>query len=162
MPYWLGGDSIDAERFPGKDQETQYIQTIHHVDRLLKRTSDIVMNDSVPAALFYYSDHGEVIGKGHGFVNNITADETLSQFSVPLICIMNDAAKEIVTKEIFEKYYDPEMQSISAQNLINIISETIGYNVNDDFVEQSIENGRYIYHVDTKCYYYKDMLKGDK
>lgn len=162
MPYWIGSDSLDIEYFPGKDNETQYLRTIHHVDRVLEKVANIVMNDSVPAALFYYSDHGEIIGKGHGFVNNVTPEEMLNQFSVPIISFMNDAAKEIVKDDTFKKYFDPEMQKISSQNMINIISETIGYNINDNFVKQSIENGRYIYHVDTKCYYYKDMLKGDK
>lgn len=162
MPYSNGADSLDIIKLPGKDIESQYIKTIHHVDRLLEKVYNIIINDTVPSALFYYSDHGEILGKGHGFVNNVSTEEMHDQFSVPIIAIMNNAAKDIVTKTTFDKFYDTEIQKISTQNIINIISESIGYNLGDNFVRQSIENGRYIYHVDTKCYYYKDLLEGNK
>lgn len=157
--YTNGADSIDIQTFPEKDIETQYIRTIHHTNRLLKDAYEVVVNDTVPAALFYFSDHGEIIGKGHGFVNNVSEEDMINQFTVPIICFRNEAAKEIVTKDIFDKYYDHEMQSISTQNIINIISEAIGYNISDNFAKKSIEDGRYIYHVDTKSYHYKDLYK---
>lgn len=158
IPYSNGSDSIDIKKFPGKGTKNEYIRTIHHVDRVIEKVYNIVKNDTVPSALFYFSDHGEAPGKGHGVVSNVTPDEIEEQFSVPLICIINDAAKGIVTNSVFEKFYDKETQKVSTQNVISIISECIGYDLNDSFVEQSIEDGRYIYHEDTQ-YYYKDIIK---
>lgn len=158
MPYTNGADSIDISQFPETDLENQYIRTIHHVDRIIESVYNIVKNDTVPAALFYFSDHGEILGKGHGFVNNVTREDMFDQFSVPIIAIKNEAAMNIVTNNILENYYDTEMQKISTQNMINIISECIGYDLSKDFIKESVLDGRYIYHVDTKCYYYKDLL----
>lgn len=162
MPYKDGADEVDIKSIQGENIVTQYIRTIHHTDRMLEKVYNIMANDSVPSAIFYYSDHGEIIGKGHGFDKNITTQEMHNQFFVPVIAITNDAAKDIVTDSSFQRYFDKEIQSISTQNIINIISESIGYYPNLDFVQQSIEDGRYIYHVDTKCYYYKDLLTGRK
>lgn len=159
MPYKYGADSLDIARFPDNDVETSYLRTIHHVDRLLHKVYNIVKNDTVPAALFYYSDHGELIGRGHGILNDVTPEENRTQFTVPVISIMNDAAAGIVNDKIFKEYYSPEINGISTQNFINIVSESMGYDYSKEFIEKSIENGRYIYHIDTKCYQYKDLVE---
>lgn len=158
-PYPDGADRIDIEKFPGEGIDIQYIRTIHHVDRFIHKIYDIVQNDTVPATLFYYSDHGELIGRGHGFINDVTPEQNLIQFGVPIIAIGNEAAKDILKAETFKRYYDAETKAINTHNMVNIIAETIGYNLDNNFVEQSVNDGHYIYHVDAKCYYYKELVE---
>lgn len=152
-------DSIDVEKFMGNYKEVEYIRSIHHVDRFLRQAYDLIRNDTVPAALFYYSDHGELIGRGHGFISNLTTEDNRAQFEVPIIAIRNEAAKKIVTDEVFKKYYDARIQAINTHNMINIISECIGYELEDDFIKHSVEDGQHIYHVDARNYLYKDLIK---
>lgn len=133
-------DKVDAEAIPGdKSLVNEYDRSIHHTDRVLYRIYDVMQQDST-AVFFHFSDHGEILGKGHGPWKNGVA-----QFDIPFVTI-NRHTPEI--DAVVARYLDPETRFINNSSTIYILAEMIGYFIPQKFVEQSIEDGRYVRHAD--------------
>jgi glucan phosphoethanolaminetransferase (alkaline phosphatase superfamily) len=142
-------DKTDAEAIPGnKSLVNEYDRSIHHTDRVLRKIYNVMQQDST-AVFFYFSDHGEILGKGHGPWKNGRA-----QFDIPLLTI-NRHAPQIDT--VMEKYLDPKTGLVNNSSTIYVLAEIMGYFIPPKYVDQSIEDGRYVRHADRSHSLYADV-----
>ncbi|MDR2948168.1 MAG: lipid A phosphoethanolamine transferase [Prevotella sp.] len=134
-------DKTDAEAIPdsGSSLQTDYDRSIHHTDRVLHAIYDIMQQDST-AVFFHFSDHGEILGKGHGPWKN-----GIAQFEIPLITIQKNAEK---ISSVMEKYLDTDTKLINNSSTIYILAEMMGYTIPEKMIEKSILEGRYVRHSD--------------
>jgi len=58
---------IDSES-PLKDIEVSYLSSIHHTDSIVDSVFSYIDSTPDQDLAIYFSDHGEVIGKGHGLI----------------------------------------------------------------------------------------------
>lgn len=142
-------DLKDVQAIPGENSLlNHYDRSIHHTDRVLHAIYDIMRQDST-ALFFHFSDHGEIIGKGHGPWKN-----GIAQFDIPLITISKQADN---IDTVMQKYTEPEKNVINNSNTIFILAEMMGYNVSQKLVEKAISDGRYVRHADQSYSFYSDV-----
>ncbi len=142
-------DLKDVQAIPGENSLlNHYDRSIHHTDRVLHAIYDIMQQDST-ALFFHFSDHGEIIGKGHGPWKN-----GIAQFDIPLITISKQADN---IDTVMQKYTEPEKNVINNSNTIFILAEMMGYNVSQKLVEKAISDGRYVRHADQSYSFYSDV-----
>ncbi|CAH9018638.1 hypothetical protein NURINAE_01044 [Candidatus Nitrosacidococcus sp. I8] len=65
IPYGDKYDSIDRKSLPNADE---YDWSVHKTDRVIKEIVDILDTQPYRYSLFFASDHGELIGQGHGML----------------------------------------------------------------------------------------------
>lgn len=132
-----------------------YDRTIHHTDRVIGLLYNTIVNklDTKVASsslVFYFSDHGEIINKGHGFL-----DKDMDQFMIPFVVIpYNDT---IDTNRIIDKYLVDGR--LNTTNFNYILSEVMGYKISEKGIEKAKNDGLYYYHVDGKTYLFNDIKK---
>lgn len=102
---------------------------------MLKGIYSLMKTDSTAVAL-YFSDHGEVIGKGHSM-------GWMQDYIVPFLVLSSDTTV-VNSKDIVKKYIDEETDLINTSSVIYIISEILGYKVSDKLVEKSKNDGKYV------------------
>lgn len=142
-------DKIDAEAIPGdKSLVNEYDRSIHHTDRVLREIYNVMQQDST-TVFFHFSDHGEILGKGHGPWKN-----GIAQFDIPLLTINKHAEK---IDSVVNKYIDPQTRLISNASTIYILAEMIGYIIPQKYVDQAIEDGKYVRHADHSYSPYADV-----
>lgn len=129
-------DDIDKQQIPGNDIKTHYDRSIHHTDRVLHKIYDLMQANDDNALMYYFSDHGEVIGKGH-------AMGWQQDYRVPLLAITTDSCS-VDSKQIIEKYRDQESGLINTLSTIYIVAEMLGYNVPDSLTYKAVDNGKYV------------------
>jgi glucan phosphoethanolaminetransferase (alkaline phosphatase superfamily) len=134
-------DKRDAEAIPssGSTLQTDYDRSIHHTDRVLREIYNVMQEDST-AVFFHFSDHGEILGKGHGPWKN-----GIAQYDIPLITI-NKNADRINT--VMEKYLEPGTRRINNSSTIYVLAEMMGYIIPQKYIDKSISDGRYVRHAD--------------
>ncbi len=133
-------DAEDAQAIPGDNSlKNEYDRSIHHTDRILREICKVMQQDST-AVFLHFSDHGEILGKGHGPWKNGVA-----QFDIPFLTIKRNAPR---IDSVMDKYLDPETKLINNSSTIYILAEMMGYIIPRKYVEQSIEDGRYVRHAD--------------
>lgn len=144
-------DSIDDHDIPeSKDKMTRnYDCSIHHTDRVLRNIYKTMKNDK-SSVLIYISDHGELIGLGHGF--NKAGHE---QFEVPFISINNSTTP---TDSIIRQYVDTQSNLINISNITPIVAEIMGYRIPDDYKKKQIIEGQYVLHSNGKVYPYSEII----
>ena len=154
MPYEYRSDSIDEKAIPLHTTEniTKYDRTIHYTDRVLKDIYEYSVRNDEQSLIYYFSDHGECIGKGHGFMN-----EGVEQFEIPLIVLDNNSG--VAVDSVINKYIQPQFDVVNNVNSVCILSEILGYTVSDTTIESALENGQYIYHVDGRPYLFNELIK---
>lgn len=152
MPYEYRSDSIDdkAIQLHTTENITKYDRTIHYTDRVLKEIYEYSLRNDENSLIYYFSDHGESIGKGHGFMN-----EGIEQFEIPLIIINNNSG--IAVDSIVNKYNQPEIDVINNVNSVYILSEVLGYKVEEGLLNSALNDGQYIYHVDGRPYLFNGL-----
>lgn len=126
-----------------------YIRTIHHTDRFIGEVYNIIKKDNIPSCIFYYSDHGECIGEGHGQINR-----SKDQFEIPFVLIPYKMSFPV--DSIANKYVDKESGLINSISTINILAEIMGYTVSDTLVNKTLEESKYIYFSGHKPFIYLD------
>lgn len=142
--YKDGYDSIDAAHLPYNEELSQdvndYNRTIHHTDRLIKEAHEL-MGEDQDAVLIYFSDHGEVVGKGHGMSYG------RNQIEIPLFTINKSS---IDLDNLVKKYtYQQEnKEAVNSLAFFYIISELLGYQVSQEGIEHAIEESKYVYFSD--------------
>ncbi|WP_236263885.1 phosphoethanolamine transferase [Dysgonomonas sp. Marseille-P4677] len=142
-------DETDKQAIPGDNSlKTHYDRSIHHTDRVLNKIYDTMQQDST-AIFYYFSDHGEIIGRGHGPWKNGVA-----QFDIPLITIEKNTDK---LNTIVNKYVDPETKLINNSSTTLILAEILGYYIPQKYIEQAIEDGKYVRHADQSYSLYSDV-----
>ncbi|WP_221409244.1 phosphoethanolamine transferase [Dysgonomonas alginatilytica] len=146
-------DDVLAKSFP-EDRKgfLSYDKTIHHTDRVVKSLYDNIVSrkDSTSSLVYYYSDHGEIIETGHGFLNH-----GIEQFLIPFIAIPHNF--QFSWQDMINRYLNNgEFNSV---NFINIFAQSIGYSLSDEFADRAKSDGPYYYHVDRKVYNFNDIKK---
>lgn len=140
-------DKVDVESIEGDGVIVDYNRTIHHTDRVLEALYNTVKDDK-SSVIAYFSDHGEIIGKGHGFL-----EEGTEQFEIPMITIHQNYPQ---IDSVMTKYQD-EKGRFSSTNVINVLTEIAGYKYSDEYRKQAIENGKSVYHADHQIYIFDDL-----
>lgn len=149
MSYSDKYDDIDTKALPGdKSVLNEYDRSIHHTDRVMEEIYKVAQQDS-SFLICYFSDHGEIIGQGHGI-----SHEKKSQFEIPLVTINNSS---VPIDSIMQRYVDPQSSLINTSSMIYIMSEIFGYTVPAKYVEQAIEDGRSVRHPDWSVSRYSEM-----
>lgn len=128
-------DSIDQKAITGQGVVTDYDRSIFHTDRVLKGIYSLMKTDSSAVAL-YFSDHGEVIGKGHSM-------GWLQDYTVPFLVMSNDTTI-LNSEKVVNKYIDEETNLINTSSIIYIMSEILGYKISEKLVEKSKNDGKYV------------------
>jgi len=142
-------DEKDRKAIPGENSLlNHYDRSIHHTDRVLKEIYNIMQQDST-ALFVHFSDHGEIIGRGHGPWKN-----GIAQFDIPLITINKNAER---IDSVTAKYKEPEKGFINNTNTIFILAEMMGYSIPQKYVDKAIEDGRYVRHADQSYSAYSDV-----
>ncbi|NDW08815.1 sulfatase-like hydrolase/transferase [Dysgonomonas sp. 520] len=135
-------DEIDKNSIPGDDIVADYDRSIHHTDRVFREIYGVMKDDLSSSVIYYISDHGEVIGKGHAF-------GWQQDYRVPVFAISNNT-DVVNTDSIIGKYVDQESQLINTSSSIYILSEILGYKIPQSAVDKSIVDGRYVLDKDFK------------
>lgn len=142
-------DETDIQAIAGdKSLKTHYDRSIHHTDRVLEQIHNIMQQDST-AVFYYFSDHGEIIGRGHGPWKNGVA-----QFDIPLITIEKNTES---LNSIVNKYVDPETKLINNSSTTFILAEILGYQIPAKYTKQAVEDGKYVRHADQSYSPYSDV-----
>lgn len=144
-------DKIDEEALSDHGEYTHYNRSIHHTDRVLSSIYNEIKKKEENIIIFYFSDHGEVINKGHAFLNKYKI-----QYQIPLIVIQNK--KTIDINNIIQKYYNQTSGRLNTSSSSYIISEILGYNVADSLVNKSKADGEYVYQPDGKSIKYDQVI----
>lgn len=143
-------DNIDAEAIPssGSALQTDYDRSIHHTDRVMREIYKVMQQDST-AVFFHFSDHGEILGKGHGPWKN-----GIAQYDIPLITIQKNESR---INFVMDKYIDPVTKLINNSSTIYVLAEMMGYIIPQKYVDKSIEEGRYVRHSDQSYSPYSEI-----
>lgn len=131
-------DNADARAIE-KSNTLDYDRSIHHTDRVLKEIYNVMQQDST-ALLYYFSDHGEIVGKGHGPWKHGRA-----QYEIPIVTINKNLNR---IDSIIPQYIDQTNKTINNSSTIYIIAEAMGYQIPKKYIEQSKEDGQYVRHAD--------------
>lgn len=147
-------DEEDEQLITTKDN-TDYDRTIHHTDRVVNNViSELIkLDDNV--ILFYFSDHGEIVNKGHGL--KFSTDK---QYRVPFIFYQN-GHDPLMIKELIESY----RSSNGYFNLMNtkyIIGRFMGFQISSSLIKQARLEGETVFHADQEVYKFMDIQSGDK
>lgn len=152
LPYEYRADSIDIDAIPlhTTGNITNYDRTIHYTDRVLREIYKYSLKHDEQSLIYYFSDHGEIIGQGHGLMHGGKA-----QFEIPLIVMDNNSG--IAVNEIIDKYIDPQLGVVNSVNTIYILSELLGYKLSENVIDKALVDSKYVYHIDGKYHLYKDI-----
>lgn len=116
LPY-NNFDNIDANTLKSDD----YDLTIHHTDRVINEIYQVAKRKEESFVILYISDHGEIIGEGHGLRKG------KEQYEIPLMAVSNNAQSNACN--LIESYRNNKGYLNGNSNKY-IISELIGYSVN--------------------------------
>ncbi|NDV79155.1 phosphoethanolamine transferase [Dysgonomonas sp. 511] len=142
-------DQTDAETISGNNTVTnQYDRSIHHTDRVLREIYQVMTQDST-ALLLFFSDHGEIVGKGHG-----PWKDGVAQFDIPFVAIENGVQP---TGRIIAKYQDKETGLVNNSNIVYILAEAMGYSIPHRYIEKAVSDGRFVRHADQSFSPYSEI-----
>ena len=149
-------DQVDQEALgivEGREETIEYDRSIHHTDRVLDgldRLIRISEKDSISSVIVYYSDHGEIINKGHGIMK-MDSD----QFKIPFVIIPYNQKADIST--IMEGFL---VGGIFNSNSISYLMAFLsGYNIDEQLLRKSRNEALYYHHVDGCNYKIRDLQK---
>ncbi len=135
-------DSKDEKAIPKSTNDNtfnnidNYDRSIHHTDRVLREIYNSLKGDKNSIAI-YISDHGEIVGTGHGFMK-----EFEDQYSIPLIFFN---FTDIDIDNLVKKYKNSEDENFNTVNLCYILAELMGYQVTPERVKFALENSPFVY-----------------
>ncbi|NHB92022.1 phosphoethanolamine transferase [Photorhabdus cinerea] len=146
----LSSDNIDKNALHKNYPGVEYDRTIHHTDRVLEQIDSIVEKNKTPSIVYYLSDHGEIVNKGHGFIKG-----GKQQVEIPLVIINYNQNKNI--KSLVESYRG-QQGLLNTSSTYQILSELMGYSVPKEIKKIERNESYYIYHVNQIVYPYgKDI-----
>lgn len=159
LPYDVRSDEKDKQAIQLPEDKTgflnDYVRSIHHTDRVIKEVYNILLSTSDDFVILFFSDHGEVLGKNHGFVGE-GADQ---QFPIPILAI--DRSK-LDVHNIVNSYVDPQTKKLNNSNMIYIISELLGYKVSPSIKKSAQQSNDYLYMANCTVDTYSNLLKAKK
>ena len=100
------------------DQAIRYDATIKKTDRIIK---EIIKNITTNSIVIYVSDHGEVIGKGHGL-----ARPSKDQFDVPFFIYDNSEISQKNARHILSL---TNGEIFNTQYTMDFVIKLLGYNI---------------------------------
>jgi len=153
LTYNTRYDKTDKQALSDDYPASDYDRSIHHTDRFLKGFYELIKQDS-SFVFIYLSDHGEIVNKGHGLLN-----EGAAQFEIPFVTINNSKTH---LDSIVNLYKNHEIRMINTSNLVYILSNIIGYNIDNDSIKKHISDGKYIFHSDMNTYLFENIKKDDR
>lgn len=109
-----------------------YDLTIRHTDNVIARLYDEVASVTDDYIFIYTSDHGEIVGKGHGF------SKGADQFLIPFLYKSGNPSYGC---EFIEKYRNQDGWLSGLMNKY-ILSELLGYSLNPVIVESDKQHDR--------------------
>lgn len=137
-------DKTDTEALGDTGEFVKYDKTIHHTDRVIQNLHSYISGyENANSIILYYSDHGEVVNKGHGFFTNQTV-----QFRIPFVAISIENQLDI--DAITKKYSTTDY--FNTLNLNYVLAELMGYSVDEKAIAKARKDGSLVYHVDGKAY----------
>ncbi len=145
-------DERDVEAIVGDGMVVDYDRTIHHTDRVLESVYNTIKDDE-SSVMLYFSDHGEIVGKGHGFLN-----EGAEQFEIPFVTFNKNYSRI----DTIVNSYQSEDGFVSGINVINILNEVVGYTYTDEYRKQAVEDGGSVHHVDNQSYRFDEIKRQRK
>lgn len=140
----------DAEAIPGSGIVTDYDRSIYHTDRTLRELYHLLMEGDTPACLYYFPDHSEIVGLGHG-INQ----ERHEQYDIPILTFNNKFNK---IDTIVSQYINPTYKYVNNSNTVNILAEIIGYKTTEKLKQQAMEDSEYCLSVELIPMPVKDIL----
>lgn len=125
-------DDLDKKALPSAED---YDLTIHHTDRVINDIYHVVessLSGSDNYSLIYTSDHGEIVGKGHGYPTG------KDQYLIPFMYKSNTKQDDCSFIESFKN------KEGNLSGLMNkyILSSLIGYQIDDLAIEKEKNNDR--------------------
>lgn len=150
-PYQKRYDKIDEEALKDVREYTDYDRSIHHTDRVLSGIYNEIKNKEENIVILYYSDHGEIINKGHAILNKYKV-----QYQVPLVIMQNKPIFDPNT--IIEKYYNKNSGILNTSSNAYIISEILGYEISDSLINKARIEGEYVSQPDEKRIKYNQVI----
>lgn len=118
---------------------TEYDRTIHATDCFLRQVYNIAMSGGDDFVIYYFSDHGEDIGRGHGHKKGS------GQFKIPILAVNNS---NVAVDSIIKKYINPQTHMVSNISTSYILAEIAGYTIDSAEVKFVLDEGKYVYHSD--------------
>lgn len=109
---------------------SDYDLTIYHTDKNIKKIYNSLQSLGVDFTLIYTSDHGELINKGHGFING------KEQIEIPLLVYSNNkynACDKFLSLKNKNNY-------ISALSNKIILLDMMGVSLDNSFIQSEVNN----------------------
>lgn len=138
-------DDIDKNALPNA---SDYDKSIHHTDRVISNVFEYLEMSGKKYSVLFTSDHGEVVGRGHGYVN-----DGGKQLFVPLVYFSNSSDKCTKIESL-----RGENGWISGLSNKFIVLDMMGYDLNDSFIKKEINNDR-IFRSNAEVANFLDELK---
>lgn len=151
IPYQSHYDKEDIAVDTDKEF-AEYNRTIHHTDRVLAKIIKLVKKYNENTIVFYFSDHGEIVNRGHGIV----IDNHAKQYQIPIIFYQQ---KNIVDIPAIIEKYRTDNGKYNNLNGHYVITELLGYKIQTKIIKQAKKEGLFIYHSDGSIHKYEDLDK---
>ncbi|MFT8972806.1 phosphoethanolamine transferase [Zymomonas mobilis] len=139
-------DKRTAEDISALPNADEYDQSIHRTDRILHQIIDMADHELGDYTLVYTSDHGEVVGMGHGLQYG-----GYDQYNIPMI--VRDPTGEYC--RYVEKLRNVDGYYSSLMNKY-LILDMLGYDIDPKVIEEARHTDP-ILHSDAKVYDYKNI-----
>ncbi|MFT8554440.1 MAG: phosphoethanolamine transferase [Zymomonas mobilis] len=139
-------DKRTAEDISALPNADEYDQSIHRTDRILHQIIEMADHELGDYTLVYTSDHGEVVGMGHGLQYG-----GYDQYNIPMI--VRDPTGEYC--RYVEKLRNVDGYYSSLMNKY-LILDMLGYDIDPKVIEEARHTDP-ILHSDAKVYDYKNI-----
>lgn len=131
LPYKERYNDTDAQALPDADD---YDRSIHKTDRIYKKIYDSLEQSGRQYTLFFTSDHGEIVGKGHGLDTY-----GIDQYLIPYIISSSDDNPQICS---FIEQLRNKNGYINALSNKFVLLKLLGYELDQHYLKSEISNDR--------------------
>lgn len=146
-PYSERFDKMDIEALPDADD---YDRSIRKTDRILGSVIHALSVNERKYAMLFFSDHGEIVGKGHG-INRGGATQYLIPYIIKAPGVSMDMCGFMETLRNADGY-------ISALSNKFVLLKLLGYEVNPEYVVSEVQNDR-VLHSSGQVYDWQYFLR---
>lgn len=146
FPYNQRYDETDQSYASVHGIDDDYDKSIYHTDRLLSLLYNYTIKEDSSSIIVYYSDHGASPERG---IHGIEGFKQ-SEYEVPIIILEHNLPES--TNSIVSKYIQTidGKEYINNNNIVYILSELMGYNVESTLIDWALEEGKYVMLPDGK------------
>ena len=141
-------DKVRPEDRAALPQADTYDQSIHHTDDLVQRVMAMAASTLGDYTLIYTSDHGEIVGVGHGYQYG-----GYDQYTIPMI--IHDSHGTARYCDMAEALRNEDGYYTSIMNKY-LLLDMLGYDVDPHYIN-SMRKSDTILHSDLKVYAYANL-----